>query len=446
MSATTASATATAIETPALLDTFSLTRRDHALWMEGASLSAIAQAHGTPVYVYSRAALTANFHALNNAIGNARKAANIGHPHLLCYAVKANSNIAILNLFARLGAGFDLVSGGELARVLAAGGDARKVVFSGVGKTEAEMRAALIAGIKCFNVESIPELARLNRVAGELGVRAPISLRINPNVDAKTHPYISTGLSENKFGIAHDQAIATYQRAAEMAHLEIHGIDCHIGSQLLDLAPLVEGMERLIELVDALHSAGITLSHVCPGGGIGISYQGEVAPDLQGYAQALAKAQGNRPLELLLEPGRSMVGNAGVLITKVEHVKINPTKSFVVVDAAMNDLIRPALYSAHHEVFRVDDSATHATLTCDVVGPICETSDFLARGRELGCAEGELLAIASTGAYAMTMASNYNTRPRGAEIMVDGATTHVIRPRENVPDLFASERCLPTDK
>lgn len=446
MAAPTSTSTAQIVETPALLQSFALSRRNHTLYMEDASLAAIAQAHATPVYVYSRAALTTSFHALNNAIGNAREAANIGHSHLICYAVKANSNIAILNLFARLGAGFDLVSGGELARVLAAGGDAAKVVFSGVGKTEAEMRAALVAGIKCFNVESIPELSRLNRVAGELGVKAPISLRVNPNVDAKTHPYISTGLSENKFGIAHDEALVTYQRAAEMANLEIHGIDCHIGSQLLDLAPLVQGMERLIELVDALNTAGIKLSHVCPGGGIGISYQGEAAPDLMGYARALATAQGGRSLELLLEPGRSLVGNAGVLVTKIEHVKTNPTKSFVIVDAAMNDLIRPALYSAHHEVLRVDDSAAHASLLCDVVGPICESSDFLAQGRKLACVEGELLAIASTGAYAMTMASNYNTRPRGAEIMVDGSTIHVIRPRENVPDLFASERCLPADK
>jgi diaminopimelate decarboxylase len=446
MSAPTSANAPQIIETAALLNNFALTRRDHALWMENVSLGTIAHEHGTPVYVYSRAALTGNFHALNNAIGDARKALNIGHSHLICYAVKANSNLAILNLFARLGAGFDLVSGGELARVLAAGGDARKVVFSGVGKTEAEMRAALLAGIKCFNVESIPELSRLNRIAGELGVKAPISLRVNPNVDAKTHPYISTGLSENKFGIAHDHALDTYKRAADMANLEIHGIDCHIGSQLLDLAPLVEGMERLIELVDALYNVGIKLTHVCPGGGIGISYQGEAVPDLSGYAHALARAQGSRPLELLLEPGRSMVGNAGVLVTKIEHVKTNPTKNFVVVDAAMNDLIRPALYSAYHEVLRVNDSTAHASFTCDVVGPICETSDFLAQGRKLGCAEGELLAIASTGAYAMTMASNYNTRPRGAEIMVDDAVAHVIRPRENVSDLFASERCLPDDK
>ena len=445
MSAPTSTPTPQVLESTELLESFALSRRDHTLWMEEASLVAIAQAHGTPTYAYSRAALTANFHALNNAIGDARKAANIKASHLICYAVKANSNLAILNVFARLGAGFDLVSGGELARVLAAGGDASKVVFSGVGKTEAEMHAALSAGIKCFNVESIPELSRLNRVAGALGVKAPISLRVNPNVDAKTHPYISTGLADNKFGIAHDQALATYQRAADMAHLEIHGIDCHIGSQLLDLAPLVEGMERLIELVDALNTAGITLSHVCPGGGIGIAYQGEGAPDLTGYARALAQAQGDRPLELLLEPGRSMVGNAGVLITKVEHVKTSSSKSFVIVDAAMNDLIRPALYSAHHEVLRMDDSVAHPSVVCDVVGPICESSDFLAQGRNIACAEGDLLVLASTGAYAMTMASNYNTRPRGAEIMVDGAATHVIRPRENIAALFASERCLPAD-
>ena len=361
-----------------------------------------------------------------------------GHDHLVCYAVKANSNLAILNLFARLGAGFDIVSGGELARVIAAGGDPGKVVFSGVGKTADEMRAALNAGIYCFNVESESELERLDAVAGEMGVRAPVSLRVNPDVDARTHPYISTGLKNNKFGVAFDGALALYQRAAAMANLDVHGIDCHIGSQLTELSPFLDAMDRVLSLIDRLTAVGIAIRHLDIGGGIGIRYADEVPPDFADYARAiLGKLQG-RALKLICEPGRALVGNAGLLLTRVEYLKHGETKNFAIVDAAMNDLMRPALYDAYHHiqsaVLREGDRQTY-----EIVGPICETGDFLGHDRELVLQQGDLLAVMSAGAYGMTMSSNYNTRPRAAEVMVDGDTLHLVRQRELVEALYSQE-------
>ena len=411
-----------------------LVSRGGALHVEGVPLERIAEIHGTPCYVYSRATLERAYRDYDQALA--------AHPHLICYAAKANSSLAILNLLARLGAGFDIVSGGELARVLAAGGDPGKVVFSGVGKSEAEMRAALTAGIHCFNVESTGELARLNRVAGELGVTAPVSLRVNPDVDAKTHPYISTGLKDNKFGIAHGRALRVYREAAAMAHLGVIGIDCHIGSQLTDTAPFAAALERVLELADALRTEGIDLAHIDIGGGVGIRYRDETPPTPDDYARVLLERMAGRAEMLIVEPGRSLVGNAGWLLTRVEYLKHGEDKDFAIVDAAMNDLMRPALYDAWHDI-RPVRPRPGATRRYAIVGPVCESGDFLGHDRELALAESDLLAVCSAGAYGMSMSSNYNTRPRAAEVMVDGERMHVIRPRERVEALYAHEQVLP---
>ena len=403
------------------------------LHAENVALSAIVSQHGTPCYVYSKAALTQAFTHF--------KAGLVGTNHLVCFAVKANPNIAILNLFAKLGAGFDIVSGGELARVLAAGGDPQKIVFSGVGKTADEMHAALHAGIFCFNVESASELKRLNGVAAKMGKIAPVSLRVNPNVDAKTHPYISTGLKNNKFGVAFDDAISVYQQAAAMPNIAVHGVDCHIGSQITELAPFIEALDLILGLVDKLEEIGIKISHIDVGGGIGITYSDETPPEFSAYAKAILDKLNNRNVKLLFEPGRALVGNAGVLLTKVEYLKPSEAKNFAIVDAAMNDLMRPALYDAYHDIVAVNPRAGVAE-TYEIVGPVCESGDFLGHDRSLNLVEGDLLAIMSAGAYGMSMASNYNTRGRAAEIMVDGEQAFVVRQREKIADLFALESCL----
>ncbi|MBL8525203.1 MAG: diaminopimelate decarboxylase [Betaproteobacteria bacterium] len=405
-----------------------------AVTMEQVSLASVAEQFGTPCFVYSEAALGDAYRKLDAAL----KAARNGRPYLICYAVKANSNLAVLNLFARMGAGFDIVSGGELKRVLMAGGDAGKVVFSGLGKTAAEMKLALEADIKCFNIESEPELDRLNSVAASMGKRARVSLRVNPDVDAKTHPYISTGLKNNKFGVAFDRALAVYRKAASLANIEVSGVDCHIGSQLVDDTPLREAMSRIVALADALAAEGIPVHHICPGGGIGIVYRNEQTIEIGAYARALQDCLGDRHVELLLEPGRMLVGNAGVLLTRVEYVKPTETKNFLVVDAAMNDLIRPPLYQAYHEVVAVQPGAS-AQQTYDIVGPICESTDVLAQGRQLSAGEGDLIAILSAGAYSFVMASNYNTRPRAAEVMVSGSSMRSVRKRETFDDVVAGE-------
>ena len=409
--------------------------RDGHLCAEGVPLSRIAADHGTPTYVYSRATLERHWHAFNDAFGQ--------HPHLICYAVKANANLALLNLFARMGSGFDIVSGGELERVLRAGGDPAKVVFSGVGKTAAEMRRALEVGIRCFNVESEPELERLNAVAGELGVRAPVSLRVNPDVDAKTHPYISTGLKENKFGIDIARAEAVYARAAAMPHLHVIGIDCHIGSQLTGLTPFLDALERVLALAERLHAAGVDVHHLDLGGGLGVRYREETPPHPSDYVRALFDRLGETKYEILLEPGRAIVANAGVLLTRVEYLKTSEHKNFAVVDAAMNDLMRPALYGAWQEIIPVEQRTDAPLRDYDVVGPVCETGDFLGKERHLALHEGDLLAVRSAGAYGFSMSSNYNTRPRAAEVMVDGERVHVVRDRETLDQLMAGERTLP---
>ncbi len=414
------------------MDTFPL--RDGQLYAEDVPLAEIATQFGTPCYVYSRAAIEQQYHAFDAAFG--------ARAHRVCYAVKANSNIAVLNLLARLGAGFDIVSGGELERVLRAGGDAARVVFSGVGKSAEEMHRALILGIACFNVESEAELTRLNTVAGELGKRAPVSLRVNPDVDAQTHPYISTGLKDNKFGIDIHTALAVYEHAALLPHIEIVGVDCHIGSQLTELAPFGDAMRRVLELVDALNARGITLRHIDCGGGIGIRYRDEQPPTPAEYVTALCTALAGRAEEIMIEPGRAIVGNAGVLLTRVEYLKLNSHKNFAVVDAAMNDLLRPALYDAWMAITPVQAGA-HVARVYDVVGPVCETGDFLGKDRLLAIAAGDLLAVRSAGAYGFSMSSNYNTRPRPAEVMVDGDRTHLIRRRETLDDLLAGEAPLP---
>ncbi len=411
-----------------------LSAREGALWIEDLPLAEIAARFGTPTYVYSKAALEAAFGAWQQALAGRRA--------LVCYAVKANSNLGILSVFARIGAGFDIVSGGELARVLAAGGQADKVVFSGVGKTRAEMRQALEAGIRCFNVESAAELEHLNAVAGELGKQAQIALRVNPDVDPKTHPYISTGLKGNKFGVAFADALALYRRAAALPNLRISGVACHIGSQLLDPAPMAEAAQKLRDLVDRLAAEGIVLAHIDLGGGLGIRYRDETPPAVADYLAPLLAVFEGRSEELCFEPGRSLVGNAGLLLTRIEYLKPGETKNFAIVDAAMNDLARPALYDAWHEVVEVNPHAG-AAVEYDIVGPICESGDFLARARTLAVTEGDLLAILSAGAYGMTMSSNYNTRPRAAEVIVDGDQAHAVRQRETVAELFAAERTLP---
>ena len=412
------------------------------LHVEGVALDTIAAQYGTPCYIYSHAALTSAFLGYRDTL----QAHGLSGRSLVCYAVKANPNLAILNLFAKLGAGFDIVSGGELTRVLAAGGDAAKVVFSGVGKSRAELRQALETGIHCFNVESASELDQLNAVAGELGKRAPVSLRVNPNVDPKTHPYISTGLKSAKFGVAFDEARALYRKAAGLPHLAIKGIDCHIGSQLRDPAPAAEAVEKVLELVDALAADGIVLEHIDVGGGMGITYhQDEPAPSAADYLAPILERLAQRKEKLVFEPGRSLVGNAGLLLTRVDVLKPGAEKNFAIVDAAMNDLMRPALYDAWHDIVKVGggDTATAPVKTYEIVGPVCESGDFLGHDRELSLAEGDLLAILSAGAYGMAMASNYNTRPRAAEVMVDGDKVHLIRRRETVSELFVLESILP---
>ncbi|MCX7187113.1 MAG: diaminopimelate decarboxylase [Methylophilales bacterium] len=416
----------------------SFTLNNNILHAENVGLNQIALEFGTPCYVYSKAALTLAFERFS--------AGFIGSDHLVCFAVKSNPSLAILNLFAKLGAGFDIVSGGELARVLAAGGDPKKIVFSGVGKTAVEMRAALDAGIFCFNVESASELTRLNNVAEDMGKVAPVSLRVNPNVDAKTHPYISTGLKNNKFGVAYEDALSIYLQAAAMSNIAIHGVDCHIGSQITELSPFLDALDRVLLLVDALQQHGIEIQHIDAGGGIGICYSNETPPEFKVYAEAMRAKLGERKVKLVFEPGRALVGNAGVLLTKVEYLKHTEAKNFAIVDAAMNDLMRPALYDAYHDIkavqTRLKDDAT-PTLTYEIVGPVCESGDFLGHDRNLALAEGDLLAIMSAGAYGMSMASNYNTRPRAAEVMVDDGVCHLIRPREVIADLFALEKVLP---
>lgn len=408
--------------------------RNGELYAEDLPLSQIAAQFGTPTYVYSRAALTEAYRQFDAGFA--------GTDHLVCYAVKANPNLAILNLFARLGAGFDIVSGGELARVIAAGGDPGKVVFSGVGKTAAEMRQALETGIFCFNVESGPELERLNDVAGTMGKRAPVSLRVNPNVDAKTHPYISTGLKNNKFGVAYEEALSLYKRAAALPNIAVHGIDCHIGSQLTELSPFLDALDRVLALVDQIEAAGITIHHLDIGGGIGIRYTDETPPAFAAYAEAIRAKLGNRRFKLVMEPGRALVGNAGLLLTKVEYLKHGETKNFAIVDAAMNDLMRPALYDAWHDILTVKDSNEDEQVY-EVVGPVCESGDFLGHDRTLAIHQGDLLAILSAGAYGMSMSSNYNTRPRAAEVMVDGTQVFEVRARETVPQLFSAEKVIP---
>ena len=408
---------------------------DGQLWAEEVSLTELAQQHGTPLYVYSRATLERHWKAFDSSVEN--------HPHLVCYAVKANSNIGVLNVLARLGSGFDIVSGGELERVIAAGGDAKKIVFSGVGKTAAEMKRALELGIKCFNVESEPELERLNKVAGELGVIAPISLRINPDVDAHTHPYISTGLRDNKFGIAFDRAPQVYAFASSLPNLNVQGIDCHIGSQLTELTPFIDATDRLLSLIDELTAQGIHISHLDVGGGLGVVYRDELPPQPSDYAKALlSRLENHSHLELIFEPGRAIAANAGILLTKVELLKPTEHKNFAIIDAAMNDLIRPSLYQAWMNIVPVAPRKGEA-LMYDLVGPICETGDCLGKDRELVLEEGDLLAIRSAGAYGFVMASNYNTRGRAAEVIVDGNQAHVVRQREKIESLWELESLLP---
>jgi len=407
------------------------------LHAEGVSAVSLAEQFGTPLYVYSRAALTAAWQAYAGACAGRRAAVHV--------AVKANSNLAVLNVFARLGAGFDIVSGGELARVLAAGGKAENVVFSGVGKSAAEMREALEAGVKCFNVESIPELDRLNAVAARIGKTAPVSLRVNPDVDAKTHPYISTGLKSNKFGVAFDDARATYRAAAAMSHLDVVGIDCHIGSQITEVAPYLDAVDKLLELVEQIESDGTTIRHLDVGGGLGITYDDETPPEIGVFVRTVLdhiEARGHGHRDVYFEPGRSLVGNAGVLLTRVEFLKPGAEKNFAIVDAAMNDLARPAMYEAYHAIEPVVKRDEPAHLY-DVVGPVCESGDWLGRARALAIEPGDLLAVRSAGAYGFVMSSNYNTRARAAEVMVDGARVHVVRAREDIRQLFAGESVLP---
>jgi diaminopimelate decarboxylase len=408
--------------------------QDGALCAEKVPLASIAAQYGTPCYVYSRGALESAYREFERASAE--------RDVLICYSVKANSNLAVLNLFARLGSGFDIVSSGELSRVLAAGGAASKTVFSGVGKSEAELRAALQAGVLCVNVESEGEMERLAAVASSMDKIAPVSFRVNPDVDPKTHPYIATGLSEHQFGIPYDEAPRLYRKAAKVQGLRVVGIDVHIGSQITEVAPFVAALEKVLEFVDALDATGMHLEHLDLGGGLGIRYRDETPPAIGDYLGALFRRIGNRKLKILLEPGRSLVGNAGLLLARVEYLKHGVAKNFAVTDAAMNDLLRPALYDAWHEVLPVA-RRDRPVKRYDIVGPVCESADFLARDRDLALAGGDLLAVMSAGAYGMSMSSNYNSRPRAAEVMVDGKTAHLVREREVAESLFASERLLP---
>jgi len=405
------------------------------LYAEQVPVTRIIEQYGSPCYIYSLATLKRHWQAFNDGFGH--------HPHLICYAVKANSNIAILSVLASLGSGFDIVSVGELERVLVAGGDPAKIVFSGVGKREDEIIAALKKSIRCFNIEVPDELDRINRLAGELGVLAPVSFRVNPDVDAKTHPYISTGLKENKFGIAIEHALTEYQRASEMPHINVVGIDCHIGSQLTETAPFLAALDKVLNLVHQLEAKGIPLQHIDLGGGLGICYQDEVPPEPADYIAAIINRLGQNHYEIALEPGRAIVGNAGILVTQVEYLKPTQEKNFAIVDAAMNDLLRPSLYNAWQAIIPVNQNSNQAKKTWDIVGPVCETGDFLGKNRELALASGDLLAVRSSGAYGFTMSSNYNSRPRAAEIMVDGDTVHLIRARETLAQLWQGEKLLP---
>ena len=406
------------------------------LFAENVALEAVAQTYGTPCYVYSKATIERHWHAFDRAAGN--------QPHLICYAVKANSNLAVLNVMAKLGSGFDIVSGGELTRVLKAGGDPSKVVFSGVGKTHDEIALGLLHNIKCFNVESRSELARINEVAEQAGKKAPISIRVNPDVDAKTHPYISTGLKDNKFGVERQQAVEIYQYANSLPFLNVIGIDCHIGSQLTDLTPFVDALDILLALIDELAKHNIDIKHLDVGGGLGVTYDDEKAPHPDQYTQAITeRLQGREELLVIFEPGRAIMANAGVLLTKVEFLKQGAEKNFAIVDAAMNDLIRPALYSAWQNIVPLNTSIERPKAVYDIVGPICETGDFLGKGRELAIAPDDYLAIRSAGAYGFVMASNYNSRCRAAEVLVDGDNMHLVREREKIEQLFESEH-IPT--
>ena len=409
--------------------------KNQQLFAEDVAIADIISEHGTPAYIYSRATLERHWHAFDNAFGT--------HPHLICFAVKSNSNIALLNVMAKLGSGFDIVSQGELERVLAAGGEASKVVFSGVAKSHSEIERALEVGIRCFNVESIPELHRINEVAGKMGRIAPISLRVNPDVDAKTHPYISTGLKKNKFGVSVQQAHEVYRLAKTLPNVKITGMDCHIGSQLTELQPFLDATDRLIVLIEQLKEDGIELHHLDLGGGLGVPYNGEEPPHPTEYTEALLAKLKNYPnLEIILEPGRAISANAGILVTKVEYLKSNEDRNFAIVDTGMNDMIRPALYEAYMQITEVNQSLDREKATYDVVGPICETSDFLGKGRELAIAEGDLIAMRSAGAYGATMSSTYNSRPQAVEILVDGAKAHLIKARADFADLWRLEKLI----
>ena len=406
--------------------------KNEQLYVEDLPVKQLAEEFGTPLYIYSRATLERHWHAFDSALGK--------HPHLICYAVKANSNIGILNVMAKLGSGFDIVSQGELERVLAAGGDASKVVFSGVAKSRAEIMRALEVGIRCFNVESIAELHHINQIAGEMGKVAPISLRVNPDVDAHTHPYISTGLKENKFGVSVDEAREVYKLAATLPHVKITGMDCHIGSQLTELQPFLDATDRLIRLMEQLKEDGITLKHLDLGGGLGVTYTDETPPHPSDYAAALLnKLKGYENLEIILEPGRAIAANAGILVAKVQYLKSNESRNFAITDTGMNDMIRPALYEAYMNIIEIDRTLEREKATYDVVGPVCETSDFLGKQRELAIAEGDYIAQRSAGAYGASMSSNYNSRPRTAEVLVDRNKAHLIRRRENLSELWALE-------
>ena len=406
--------------------------KNEQLYVEDLPVKQLAEEFGTPLYIYSRATLERHWHAFDSALGD--------HPHLICYAVKANSNIGILNVMAKLGSGFDIVSQGELERVLAAGGEASKVVFSGVAKSRAEIMRALEVGIRCFNVESIAELHHINQIAGEMGKIAPISLRVNPDVDAHTHPYISTGLKENKFGVSVDEARAVYKLAATLPHVKITGMDCHIGSQLTELQPFLDATDRLIRLMEQLKEDGITLKHLDLGGGLGVTYTDETPPHPSDYAAALLnKLKGYENLEIILEPGRAIAANAGILVAKVQYLKSNESRNFAITDTGMNDMIRPALYEAYMNIIEIDRTLEREKAIYDVVGPVCETSDFLGKQRELAIAEGDYIAQRSAGAYGASMSSNYNSRPRTAEVLVDGNKAHLIRRRESLSELWALE-------
>ena len=406
--------------------------KNEQLYVEDLPVKQLAEEFGTPLYIYSRATLERHWHAFDSALGD--------HPHLICYAVKANSNIGILNVMAKLGSGFDIVSQGELERVLAAGGDASKVVFSGVAKSRAEIMRALEVGIRCFNVESIAELHHINQIAGEMGKIAPISLRVNPDVDAHTHPYISTGLKENKFGVSVDEALEVYKLAATLPHVKITGMDCHIGSQLTELQPFLDATDRLIRLIEQLKEDGIMLKHLDLGGGLGVTYTDETPPHPSDYAAALLnKLKGYENLEIILEPGRAIAANAGILVAKVQYLKSNESRNFAITDTGMNDMIRPALYEAYMNIIEIDRTLEREKAIYDVVGPVCETSDFLGKHRELAIAEGDYIAQRSAGAYGASMSSNYNSRPRTAEVLVDGDKAHLIRRRESLSELWALE-------